>query len=107
MVISSLSIYIPYNQSTTICNCSLLVPAFQQKLGVAYAHTFCDDYFVKLEVGYQAQIYLNTLQSTDMGSEVVTPPVIPDIIGVFSRTFQRTVSNFSLAGAYITLDVGF
>lgn len=97
----------PNNQSTTVCNRSLLVPAFQQSLGVAYEHTFCDDYFVKIAVGYQAQVYLNALQSTDIGSEVVTPPVIPDVVGVFARTFQRTVSNFSLAGAYITLDLGF
>jgi hypothetical protein len=97
----------PNSQSTTICNRSLLIPAFQEKIGVAYAHTFCEHYFVKLEVGYQAQIYFNALQSTDMGSEVVTPPVTPDIIGVFARTFQRSVSNFSLTGPYITFDVGF
>lgn len=38
-----------------------------------------------------------------MGSEVVTPPVAPDTIGVF----EQSPSNFALAGPYFMLDVGF
>jgi hypothetical protein len=96
----------PNKQQTCVNKRTAVVPAFEQKIGVGYS--CCDECFsVYLEAGFQSQIYISALQSIDMGSEVVTPPVIPDTVGVFARTFQRTISNFSLAGAYISLDVRF
>jgi hypothetical protein len=97
----------PNNQRTCVQNRTDVVPAFEEKLGLAYKFNVRECYFIQLEVGYMSQIYINALQSVDMGSEVITPPVTPDTVGVFARTFQRNTSNFSLAGPYVTFDVGF
>jgi len=105
--LTPLGITPPNAQSTSLCSRTQIVPAFNQRLGIAYAFEFCDHYLVRIEAGYQAQIYLSALQSVDMGSEVVTPPVAPDTVGVFARTFQRNISNFGLTGPYATIEVGF
>lgn len=97
----------PNVQRTKVHHRTQVVPGFEGKLGLAYAYDFKRHYRIKLEAGYQAQIYLNAIQSADIGSEVVTPPVAPDTVGVYARTFQRVLSNFALAGPYITLDLGF
>ncbi len=96
----------PNKQRTCVQKRTQVVPAFQEKIGVAY--NCCGECFtVQIEAGYQSQIYISALQSIDLGSEVVTPPVLPDTICVFARTFQRTISNFALAGPYVSLDVRF
>ncbi len=105
--LSLLDITPPNTQHISVHKRTQLVPAFEGRLGLAYAYTFCNDFTVSLEAGYQAQVYFNALQSVDMGSEVNTPPVAPDTIGVFARTFHRTISNFALAGPYLALNVGF
>ena len=97
----------PNYQSTSVNNRYGIVPEFEGRLGLAYDTSFCDDFFVKLEVGYEAKVYIGAIQSTDMGSEVVTPPVAPDLIGVFARTFERRISDFALAGPYVAINVGF
>lgn len=96
----------PNKQRTTVHERTQVVPAFKGSLALAYSYTFCDDYMLKLEAGYQAQIYINAIQSVDMGSEVPTF-IVPETVGVFARTFQRTISNFALAGPYLTLTFGF
>lgn len=97
----------PNVQSVKLCSRTLVVPALFQRIGFAYDFTFCDHYDLKIEAGYQAQIYFQALQTVAIGSEVTTPPVLPDTIGVFARTFQRIISNFALSGAYLTFEVGF
>jgi hypothetical protein len=48
--------------------------------------------------------YLNNFFfSVDISSQVITPPVIPNTVGVFARTFKRTLSNFGLAGPYVSI----
>jgi hypothetical protein len=96
----------PNVQSTHVRNRTQVVPAFEGRLGIAYSFAFCHC-SVDLDAGYRIWIYLNAIQSVDIGSEVVTPPVVPDTVGVFARTFQRTLSNFALAGPYLTLNIGF
>lgn len=98
----------PNVQRTCVCSAFSIVPAFEEKLGVSYNTTFCDDaYSFVVAAGYQVQFYLGALQSVDISSEVVTPPVIPDTVGVFARTFHKNVSNFALAGPYLTFDFAF
>ncbi len=98
----------PNNQTTCVENRSQVVPAFEERLGVAYLFPFCECYQIKLEAGYEARVYINALQSVDMGSEVVTPPFpAVDAIGVFARTFHRTLSNFALAGPYVAFEIAF
>lgn len=96
----------PNTQTTQVRDQTQVVPAFQCRLGLDYAFCFncCK---VDIDVGYEVRCYLNAIQSVDMGSEVVTPPVVPDTVGVFARTFQRNVSNFALAGPYVRLNVAF
>jgi hypothetical protein len=97
----------PNKQKTNVHKKRQVIPGLEGKLGLSYLFTSCTHYMIKLEAGYQAQIYINAIQSIDMGSEVVTPPVVPDTVGVFARTFEQTLSNFALAGPYFMLDIGF
>lgn len=97
----------PNTQQTRVHNKTQVVPGFETGLGFSYDFTFKKHYMVKLEAGYQVHTYINAIQSTDMGSEVVTPPVIPDTVGVFARTFEQNLSNFSLQGPYFLLAIGF
>jgi hypothetical protein len=105
--LAPLGITPPNKQKTNVHKKTQVVPGLEGKLGLSYVFTYCEHFMIKLEAGYQAQIYINAIQSIDMGSEVVTPPVVPDTVGVFARTFEQTLSNFALAGPYFTLDVGF
>jgi hypothetical protein len=84
-----------------------VVPGLEGKLGLAYSVTFSGDYLIDLEVGYESKVFLNALQSTDMGSEVDDVLIVAETSGVYARTFQRTLSNFALAGPYITASFGF
>jgi hypothetical protein len=97
----------PNQQRTEVSERSQVVPGFEGRLGLAYAYSFCRHYRFKLEVGYQAQIYLNAIQSADIGSQVILPPGIQNTVGVYARTFQRTLSNFGLTGPYATIDFAF
>lgn len=105
--LEGLGITPPNKQTTSVKKRTQVVPGFAGMLGFGYFAEFCKHYLIELEAGYRAQIYLNAIQSTDIGSEVVTPPVIPDTVGVFARTFQRSTSNFALAGPYVSLKIGF
>jgi hypothetical protein len=100
------SVTSPNQQSTSVCTRTIFVPSFEERLGFSYTHE-CEQYFFTIEFGYQAQIYLDALQSIDMGSEVITPPVTSNSVGVFARTFQRNISNFALIGPYISFNFGF
>lgn len=102
-----LNITPPNKQTICTQKRTVLVPALEERVGLAYAFDFYRCYNFKLEVGYQAQIYIGAIQTVDIGSEVVTPPVIPDTIGVYARTFQRNISNFALAGPYVNFDLKF
>jgi hypothetical protein len=98
----------PNVQTITVNNRFQLIPALEEKIGLAYERTFCDHYSFTIEVGYQAKIYFNAVQSTDMSSQVTAlPPPDDPTIGVFARTFQRTLGNFSLSGPYIAVSFGF
>jgi len=97
----------PNYQDISVKNRSAVVPEFEGRLGFAYDFTICRDFFVQLEAGYEAKVFINAIQSADIGSQVITPPVTPDEIGLFARTFKRTLSNFALAGPYVSINVGF
>jgi hypothetical protein len=105
--LTGLGITPPNYQTTKGGQKTQVVPGFEGNLGLSYVFNFCDHYMIKLEAGYKAEIYLNAIQSIDIGSEVITPPVTPDTVGVYARTFKQTLSNFALAGPYFTFDIGF
>lgn len=101
----------PNIQTTQTYSKGGIVPGFEGRLGFAYETAFdCNRYLLKIEAGYQAQIYINSLRSTDLGSEVTLAAagsVGSQTVGVYARTFQRTVSDFSLAGPYANLEFAF
>lgn len=100
----------PNIQTTTVYNKSGIVPGFEGKLGLAYEVCFGKHYMFKIEAGYQAQIYLNSIRSIDLDSEVdlgTTAAEASQTTGVYARTFGRTVSDFGMAGPYATVDFGF
>jgi hypothetical protein len=100
----------PNVQRTSVHKKEGMVPGFEGKLGLAYEVDFCRHYMFKIEAGYQAQIYINSIRSVDMGSEVALGSVgsigSADT-GVYARTFERTVSDFGLAGPYATVSLAF
>jgi hypothetical protein len=97
----------PNEQRVHVSDRAQVVPGFEGKLGLNYSCLFYKHYMIKIEAGYQAQIYLNTIQSTDMSSQVLLTPNPQAAVGVYARTFQRNLSNFSLAGPYATLELAF
>lgn len=97
----------PNGQEINVSNRTQVVPGMEGKLGLSYVLNFGDHYMFRIEAGYQAQIYLNAIQSVDIGSEVIDLDVPDASIGVFARTFQRTLSDFALAGPYATISFGF
>lgn len=96
----------PNEQSTKGHKKTQVVPAFEGKLGIAYNFCLCD-WNVGIDAGYEVRYYINALQSTDISSEVITPPDVPDKVGVFARTFKHTLSDFALAGPYVALNIEF
>lgn len=97
----------PNTQTNSVDDRSGFVPAFSAKLGLGFSTSFWCCSQLKLEAGWLSQVYLNAIQSVDMASEVID--IDPDFItlGVYARTFKRSLSNFSLSGPYVTLDVSF
>lgn len=96
----------PNVQKTHSTRNTQVVPAFAGRLGLSYAYAACN-WALSIEAGYEAKVFINAIQSADIGSEMITPPVLPDTIGVFARTFQRKLSNFALSGPYIKFGVYF
>ena len=105
--LAGLGITPPNFQTTTGHQKTQVVPGFEGKLGLSYCFNFCDHYMVKLEAGYEAEIYLNAIQSVDLGSQVIGLTDIEETTGVYARTFQQVLSNFALAGPYFTVVLGF
>lgn len=100
---------VPNTQSVTVPNRTQAIPSLEEKLGFSYAGIFrcCK---VKFGAGYQAQIYLNAIQTIEMTAPQVEPSLfsvtVPDS-GMFAVGFERTLSNFILTGPYISLSVDF
>ncbi len=103
--LEGLQITPPNTQTTDIPNRTQIVPGFSGKLGFSYS-TCCRGNTVTIDFGYQAQVYINAIQSVDMSVEVTEPPVVSDV-GVFALGFRRTLSNFLLSGPYLTVNVAF
>ena len=106
-LLAGLGLPSPNYQSTTVPNRLQVVPGIESRLGFSYSMVFGKHYVIDLEAGYETKIYMNAVQSTDMGSQVNTGTVVTTGAGVYARTFQRTLSNFALSGPYATLVFGF
>lgn len=99
----------PNKQSTSVPDRSQLIPSFEEKLGFAYEALFKCWKFT-IAAGYQAQIYLDAVQTIDMTAPQVLPSLNPGPTvnsGVYAVGFERTLSNFILTGPYATLAFDF
>lgn len=104
--LGELDITPPNSQSTRMKGSCEAVPALRGALGLSY-HSYTSLCCMTVEAGYQAEIYINAIKSVEIGSEVVTPPVVADTVGVYARTFQCHYSNFSLGGPYLKVNFSF
>lgn len=102
-----LDISSPNKQSTSVRHSTQVVPAFKGKLGISSSYAFNSGAELNFETGYQVQIYLNAIQNVDIGSELTAPAVEVNEIGVFARTFHKSVHDFSLSGPYAMLNLTF
>lgn len=99
----------PNVQKTSVERKTQLVPAFEQKLGIAYGMCLFSTFWTELEIGYQYQIYWNAVRTIDM----TAPQALPDMavfgseVGVFAVGFQKNVNNFILSGPYASLNIKF
>lgn len=104
-LLAGLGISPPNKQKTDVPRRTQIVPAFCGKLGLSYATCYCES-IITVNVGYQVQAYFNAIQSVDMSSEVTTPPEDAQV-GVYALGFRRTISNFLLAGPFVSLKIMF
>ncbi|MCH9621643.1 MAG: hypothetical protein S4CHLAM20_10680 [Chlamydiia bacterium] len=106
-LLPGLGINPPNTQTTSVSTQTHLVPAFKGALGLSLLKDLNNRFSSCIEAGYKAEIYLDVIQSVDMGSEVPLNSIADTTVGVYARTFQRNLSNFALAGPYINLELKF
>jgi hypothetical protein len=90
----------PNNQALTSPNATQVVPSFDARLGAAYSFPPSNFGRFKLEVGYQAAIYMNVINQYAI-TQVAAPPVA-SVTGVFLETQQHLQNNFTTQGPYMT-----
>jgi|GEM_PF-5268287 len=59
----------------------------------------------QIEFGWETKVLINAIQSNDMSSEVIDVTPQANTVGVFARTFHRTLGNFSFGAPYLALEV--
>ncbi len=106
-LLAGLDITPPNTQTTTTPSTNQMIPSFDGQAGFAFNKVFdcCCSLFV--EAGFRAQLFLGAFQSVDMGSEVPIDSVADSTVGVYARTFQKNISNFALAGPYLSISLEF
>jgi len=97
----------PNLQGTSSDKRTQMVPSFGQRLGFVYSSSFSEHFMTMIEVGYEAKILLNVIQSDDMSSGVINLTPELSTVGVFARTFHRTLGNFSFGGPYLAFNIAF
>jgi hypothetical protein len=90
----------PNNQALTSPNETQVVPGFDAKLGTVYAFPPSNYGQFKIEVGYQAAVYMNAINQYTI-TQVSVPPA-PASVGVFLATANHLQSNFTTHGPYLT-----
>ena len=90
----------PNVQALTSPNKTQVVPGFDAKLGTAYVFPPGSFGQLKIEVGYQAAVYVNAINHYAL-TQVSVPPA-PASVGVFLATVQHLQSNFTTQGPYLT-----
>ena len=97
----------PNVQNTCVDNRTQMVPSFEEILGLGYSFSFREHYMIKISAGYDIKVFINAIQSSDLSSGVTDVTPDDNTVGVFARTFARTLGNFSLGGPYVAFNVAF
>jgi hypothetical protein len=90
----------PNNQYLSSPNATQVVPSFDAKFGTVYAFAPTNYGQFKIEVGYQAAVFMNAINQYAL-SQVAVPPA-PASVGVFLATANHLQSNFTTHGPYVT-----
>jgi hypothetical protein len=90
----------PNNQALTSPDATQVVPSFDAKLGTAYAFPPSNYGRFRIEVGYQAAVYMNAVNQYAL-TQVATSPVAATV-GVYLATAQHLQSTFTTQGPYMT-----
>lgn len=106
--LAALGVSQPNVQSTQIPHRTQLVPAFEQRIGMAY-EIFWNCTALTVGLGYRCQAYLDAVQTMDMTAPQVLPSgtTFSSDTGLFAVGFERTLSNFLLSGFYASIDIKF
>jgi hypothetical protein len=86
------------NQSLTSPNATQVIPSIDARLATAYAFPPSDYGQFKIEVGYQAAVYFNTVSQYSLTQVTTTVPPV----GVFLATEQHSQTSFTDQGPYLT-----
>jgi hypothetical protein len=81
-----------------------VMPGLDSRLGTAFSLPLGSG-ILKIEIGYQAAVYLNAINSYSL-TQVTTTPAI-QAIGVFMATQQQLQSNFFAHGPYVSTSWAF
>ncbi len=95
----------PNNQALTSPSETQVVPSFDAKFGTAYVFPPSNYGQLKIELGYQAAIYMNTVNQYAL-TQVSVPPA-PASVGVFLATAQHLQNTFTTQGPYVTASWAF
>ena len=95
----------PNNQALTSPNETQVVPSFDARFGTAYLFPPSNYGQFKIELGYQATVYMNAANQYVL-TQVTVPPA-PASVGVFLATAQHLQSNFTTQGPYLTASWAF
>lgn len=90
----------PNSQSLTSPDAIHVVPSLDAKLGGGYTYTTRNGGIFRIEAGYQMAVYMNAINDYAL-SQVPTPPV-DQSVGVYLRTAEHTLSDFTLHGPYFS-----
>jgi len=90
----------PNLQALTSPNKTQVVPSLDAKLGAAYLFPPSNFGQFKIELGYQAAVFMNAVNHYAL-TQVSVPPA-PASVGVFLATVQHLQSNFTTQGPYLT-----
>ncbi len=99
----------PNTQQTTVPNRTQLIPTAEERLGFTYIGVK-ENFAFKLGIGYTGQIYFDAIQSIDMTAPQELPSLAPGVVaqaGEYAVGFERTLSNFTLQGPYVSFSADF
>jgi len=88
------------SQALTSPNATQVVPSFDARFGTAYSFPPSSYGQFKIELGYQAAVYMNAVNQYSL-TQVTVPPVV-GTVGVFLATQQHLQSTFTTQGPYLT-----